>query len=269
MRIEVALASMGVALAASAAHAGPLPDAYAARADVRGGSGVIPIGQGISGTDVSGSSAPSLSVSVSAHNSSGVAAPYGGGGYLDLFYYYRVKPPAGVAAGTIVPVTLTGTIDASSTGATGEAIGYINYDANGEASNLGPGITIGFGSAPAGPGVIYAGEYFGANTGGPQTRSVTYDVAADADEEIALYAFADAGGPGDNGSSTGGVTVDPFIVLSPTLERQGYSLQFSSNIIGAGGAVPEPTTWAMMLIGCLGLGAVLRRSRRGWACRTA
>ncbi|MBN8249594.1 MAG: PEP-CTERM sorting domain-containing protein [Verrucomicrobia bacterium] len=44
----------------------------------------------------------------------------------------------------------------------------------------------------------------------------------------------------------------------------GTSLSFDSATLDtrAAGAVPEPSTWALMLVGSLGLGVVIRRSRR-------
>ena len=45
--------------------------------------------------------------------------------------------------------------------------------------------------------------------------------------------------------------------LSASLRDQGYTATFTSD-----GAVPEPATWAMMLVGFGGIGVAMRRKRR-------
>jgi len=44
--------------------------------------------------------------------------------------------------------------------------------------------------------------------------------------------------------------------------NEGVFPTFSSGVEGSEGAVPEPATWAMMLVGFGGLGAAMRRQRR-------
>jgi hypothetical protein len=50
---------------------------------------------------------------------------------------------------------------------------------------------------------------------------------------------------------------------SPTENQQGGSCTADCGGFGGGGGVPEPATWALMLLGFGGLGAVLRRRRAG------
>ncbi len=62
---------------------------------------------------------------------------------------------------------------------------------------------------------------------------------------------------------SGGVLVDPTFTIDPAFLQQnpGYSLQFSPGIGDSPTSVPEPATWAMMLVGFGGLGAAIRVSR--------
>ena len=59
----------------------------------------------------------------------------------------------------------------------------------------------------------------------------------------------------------GGETVAPIYAFDPSTQFQGYS----GNQIIASVGVPEPSTWAMMLIGVTGLGAMMRRRRSALA----
>jgi hypothetical protein len=43
---------------------------------------------------------------------------------------------------------------------------------------------------------------------------------------------------------------------------QGYGFDYSLAAAGFAGGVPEPSTWAMMLLGFAGLGFAFRQSRR-------
>jgi hypothetical protein len=43
----------------------------------------------------------------------------------------------------------------------------------------------------------------------------------------------------------------------------GYALEFSPNITNTVAAVPEPSTWAMMLLGFAGVGFMAYRRRAG------
>ena len=71
--------------------------------------------------------------------------------------------------------------------------------------------------------------------------------------------------PAFSGSSS--VSIDPYFYLDPSIaDPQDYSLLFSPGIINSpsnvAGGVPEPSTWAMMVIGFVGLGFAGYRGRR-------
>lgn len=72
---------------------------------------------------------------------------------------------------------------------------------------------------------------------------------------------ANAGGNDYEGAYSSYAFADP--VISFVGPHDGYSLVFSPGIgNGVGGGVPEPATWAMMVVGFGALGAVLRRRSR-------
>ena len=72
--------------------------------------------------------------------------------------------------------------------------------------------------------------------------------------------FTPAGGQALSASTAAGVTGSQMVAMEPMqiiLVPQGRA--------AAVAAVPEPASWAMMLLGFGGLGAVLRRRRRAVA----
>jgi hypothetical protein len=80
------------------------------------------------------------------------------------------------------------------------------------------------------------------------------------------YFDVNALGDSTNNSSYSAM-VDPYIQIDPTFMTQyplgTFSLVFSSNV-NLSSVIPEPSTWAMMLLGFVGLGyAGYRRERAG------
>jgi hypothetical protein len=70
------------------------------------------------------------------------------------------------------------------------------------------------------------------------------------------------------GSGQYSATLDPKIIVYPSFpDASTYSIVFSPNVGGsAGSAVPEPSTWAMMIVGFVGLGFIgWQRGRGRWA----
>lgn len=69
-----------------------------------------------------------------------------------------------------------------------------------------------------------------------------------------------AGGTGNVNQLLSGATFNGFMISSTSPIELFEIKQMSFN--GVPGAVPEPGTWALMLLGFAGVGAVLRRSRK-------
>ena len=64
----------------------------------------------------------------------------------------------------------------------------------------------------------------------------------------------------NSGSGSYSASIDPIFSVDSS---SGYELFFSRGIGNVPSAVPEPSTWAMMALGFLGLGLVARRTARG------
>jgi hypothetical protein len=79
----------------------------------------------------------------------------------------------------------------------------------------------------------------------------------------AIHLEIEAGGARGASYNGGTASADPYIFISPTFQNAGeYSIEVSPNIGNVpASAVPEPSTWAMMLLGFAGLGwAAYRRA---------
>jgi hypothetical protein len=166
-----------------------------------------------------------------------------------LYYYYSVSGPTD----TFVPVKITGAETASASGDYA-SIADITYG-NGGLDTLG----IGSGSlvietVPSDPGIS-----------GPAAANLdtTYDVLTNTKLTIILEAstqIVENTGVGGQGEAD----ADPRLSLSPASLAAGDFITLSPNIAGG---VPEPSSWAMMLVGFGGLGAAIRgaRGKRSWA----
>ena len=80
---------------------------------------------------------------------------------------------------------------------------------------------------------------------------------------VEIGAIASAGGPSGHGQAS----IDPYITIDPSTPNASlYTLVFSPGI-GNGPpsapAVPEPSTWAMILLGFAGLAFAGRKARGG------
>ena len=91
---------------------------------------------------------------------------------------------------------------------------------------------------------------------------VTSHVFTGTATEIILTTLAQTGF--DNGD-TSYIALDPALSIDPYFAAidpnylTDYAIQLSPGIGNLPDAVPEPTTWAMMIVGLGGVGAALRR----------
>ena len=100
------------------------------------------------------------------------------------------------------------------------------------------------------------------------TTNIVYEVSISAGTNIGIS------GPAESGSATVDETVDPIFMIDPNGPDAGlYTLAFSDGVIADQGfpaSVPEPATWALLLLGAGGVGARLRWARsRGAAAAAA
>lgn len=186
------------------------------------------------------------------------------------YYMYIVGTPGSVS----VNVTANGSasLSAGSPGLVGEwaTAGfnvYQTYSANGQVVNGGSVVSDGVNISP-GAGVSsnvsgsYSTGYSGAfNENGTysfQTNAL-YFVSLEAD----VYGLLSGNVAADRGYS-GDLSFNGYASVDPTFNvPQGYSILLSE---GIGNGVPEPSTWAMMLIGFGGLGlAGYRRTKQAVA----
>jgi PEP-CTERM motif len=75
---------------------------------------------------------------------------------------------------------------------------------------------------------------------------------------LTVFAVAQVGA----GQDTQSATIDPFLSIDPIflLDNPGLSLEFSSGIVNIS-PVPEPSTWAMMILGFAGVGFMAYRRK--------
>jgi hypothetical protein len=145
-------------------------------------------------------------------------------------------PPTGQ-----VNVVITGTYEASVTSATGGAVGNVFV----------------------GDGLFDLTDYFHAecdagNRGqcAQRTFSVTVPVLVNNLNVIEIQ----AGG----GNGVFSASIDPTISLATGLADEGYTLQVEPDALpttGGAGGVPEPATWALLILGFGAVGAAARRRR--------
>lgn len=161
-----------------------------------------------------------------------------------LTYSFMLTPASGYT-GTIfdVPVLMNGTSSGSFTGTNGggihSSVSMTVTDANSNAI-----YTLGSSTGPYGatlqilPGVEYT-----------------------------VNMQASVGIAGESGSVA--ASIDPFFSIESAY-AQNFQLTFSDGIMNSVSAVPEPSTWAMMLLGFCGVGFLAyRRKTNGSALRLA
>lgn len=106
----------------------------------------------------------------------------------------------------------------------------------------------------------------GGSNNGAFTRSATLSgLSYNVDYLIEMNVFALA-----HPSGTATAFLDPYLFLDPSLVALGYSIITSPGIGNSlASDVPEPSTWAMMILGFAGIGYMTYRRRRPEMLRVA
>jgi hypothetical protein len=208
-------------------------------------------GSSSSGAQITGGFSPL--VTASARSTGGTAPDAGANGALEYFFMLNA------------PVGSTGPVS-------GFAKGNVSYILVGN-----PAFTSAFASVQsscvAGCGSNNFTPLFpmilsnSMSPGSPLTQttpfSSVFTLIPGAIYEVDLIAQASASSLGPD-LATALAAADPFFGIDPnTPNFAGYSFQFSPGLLDGVSAVPEPSTWAMMILGFAGIGFMgFRRTRK-------
>jgi PEP-CTERM motif-containing protein len=176
---------------------------------------------------------------------------------VTLDYYFEViAPKPGVQPGAQVPVQFLAVGTASGNEA-GTAFSVFSSSGGAVFEPESNSNDLACTPAPCGPGGLY-GNRFDLNESYQLTVGQVYIASLSAQAQGALYGDADyVDGDGLAVSEQLSTFLDPNIVVP-----DGYSVLVSPNVIGTVPGVPEPSTWALLLIGFAGLGLAGYRTSR-------
>jgi hypothetical protein len=177
-------------------------------------------------------------------------------------------------------ITSTATANATANGS--EALGSLNYffEISGPASNSLSVNVFANGSLFSDSGTMQSTDFLrvagttivntssiGGNNNGAFTRSATLSgLSNNVDYLVEMNVTALA-----HPSGTATAFLDPYLSLDPSLVALGYSIITSDGIgnsLTVNAAVPEPSTWAMLILGFAGIGAMTYRRRKQTAALT-
>lgn len=111
----------------------------------------------------------------------------------------------------------------------------------------------------AGATIVNATSTGGNNNGAFTTSTTVSSLFYNVDYLIEMNVFANA-----HPSGTATAFLDPYLSLDPSLVALGYSIITSEGIgnnLTVNAAVPEPSTWAMMILGFSGVGFMAYRRK--------
>ncbi len=203
-------------------------------------NGFIALISGSAGASISG--VPSIAVSVSLSQSNnpfvGLGASVADGTMTYFFELTQTSGTGGLVTG--VPVLFNGSSSQSSTNTANEGS---------------TGTFVSMSITPVG-GTSSLYSLAGTNNGG-YGGSLT--IVPGQEYEVDMEAHAEVH------ATTGGASaaIDPYFFIDPTFQfANDFQLNFSDGITNSPvAAVPEPSTWVMMILGFCGLGFLARRRR--------
>jgi len=184
--------------------------------------------------DATATTSASLVATATASASGQAAADSSG----TVIYAFVVNGPADV----FVPLTIRGYVSAAASGARAEAHAAIDYAGRAFYACSTVGYGLGCGDLPSS---AFLSDSFSSLTGVINWIDIFANGTVYKDGAYSSYA-------------------DPVIAIDPLFlaDHPEFSLSFSSNLT-SGVAVPEPTTWALILVGLGMAGQAVRRRRRG------
>ncbi len=192
------------------------------------------------------STGPGLTVQVGGEDAGGLDAPNASSGAAMTYYYEVIGPYA-----ASVPIRTSAFLSTSADGTSAVATASYSYASNAYSV---------FACSATETG--YCNTY-------PSSINFSSPVFYLTAEQVyfsQLYAQGGAGTLPDVDITSGSytATIDPTLVIDPTwlASNPGFSIVYSSNVVLTSG-VPEPSTWALLLLGFAGLGfAGHRRAKR-------
>ena len=120
------------------------------------------------------------------------------------------------------------------------------------------------------PGNTYAsGQIPSAGINNPTDTVVTFQeylpLGSPTTDYVLQLTFAGTLGQGNNTllGGVGGPSWECIGFSCPASDQIRYVLDAEVNVVGTASAVPEPSTWAMMIVGFLGIGLMAYRRRAG------
>ncbi|MBS0362243.1 MAG: PEPxxWA-CTERM sorting domain-containing protein [Proteobacteria bacterium] len=208
------------------------------------------VGNSFAGETTQGTPFPSIDVSAGGFDSAQIS---GGKAHVSLTYFIEIVGPGSGPA----PLHVTG---AGSVGSYNGGIGAVSLEV------VTPGIE--FLSAVTsinGVATVYGTD--GVQPLVPDNTAFNIDgtMLFPINTILSVIMFAEADSDLELGPSQGAAFIDPIFSIDPSFANADqYSIVTSPDIGngGAGGGVPEPSTWALLLGGFGALGAVLRGRRK-------
>lgn len=177
-------------------------------------------------------------------SNSGAADLYGASASNNLDYYIRIVGPDASA----VPLIVDSNGSLSSTnlvyGSGSSLLLSVGYQ------------TIAYVGASTSGLTVLGGS--GSISGPASNLSITQTISAQSNADIFVHMFVSTAIAGNSVESSGAF-LDPIFFIDPSfVGANNYSIEISAGI-GNVSAVPEPSTWAMLILGFAGIGFIAYR----------